>query len=136
MYNVLEKLRAEVKLEVKDKETYDQGLIAILRTIHDRIDAEVAAACSCPVDLPSDDILHRLVTLIRWLRPEYQNPAGHAAIAKGTQTELADTTAKTLPTRSPPFAPLCLTWAKPARTRSPAASPALKPAAFRSCWKA
>ena len=26
--------------------------------------------------------------LIRWLRPDYQNPAGHAAIAQGQQTEL------------------------------------------------
>jgi HEAT repeat protein len=37
--------------------------------------------------------------LIRWLRPEYQNPAGHAAIAQGTQAELdvgpTDTTTKT-----------------------------------------
>ena len=111
MYNVLEKLRAGQKIEGRDKETYDQGLIGILKTIHDRIDAEVATAYGWPVDLPDDDILHRLVALnrtraaeeasglIRWLRPEYQNPAGHTAVAQGTQTELdvgpTDTTAKT-----------------------------------------
>ena len=111
MYNVLEKLRAGQKIEGKDKETYDQGLVGILRTIHDRIDAELAAAYGWPVNLSDDDILHRLVALnrartaeeasglIRWLRPEYQNPAGHAAIAQGTQAELdvgpTDTTAKT-----------------------------------------
>ena len=33
-----------VKVEGRDRETYDQGLVGILRGIHDRIDAEVAAA--------------------------------------------------------------------------------------------
>jgi hypothetical protein len=100
MYNVLEKLRAGQKIEGRDRETYDQGLVGILRTIHDRIDAEVAAAYGWPVDLTDDDILHHLVALnraraaeeasglIRWLRPEYQNPAGHAAVTQGQQTEL------------------------------------------------
>lgn len=72
----------------------------ILRKLHDEIDAEVAAAYGWPVDLPEDDLLQRLVDLnreraaeearghIRWLRPEYQNPAGKAAEAKGEQTEL------------------------------------------------
>ena len=111
MYNVLEKLRLGERIEGKDRDTYDQGLIGILRTIHDKIDAEVAAAYGWPVDLTDDDILHRLVSLnheraaeearglIRWLRPAYQNPAGQTAVAQGTQTELAigptDTTTKT-----------------------------------------
>ncbi len=100
MYNVLEKLRAGEKIEGKDREIYDQGLVGILRDIHDRIDAEVAAAYGWPLDLSEDEILHRLVDLnraraaeeaqglIRWLRPEYQNPAGTAATAKGEQAEM------------------------------------------------
>lgn len=100
MYNVLEKLRAGQRIEGRDKEIYDQGLVGILRDIHDRIDAAVADAYGWPLDLSDDDILARLVDLnraraaeeaaghIRWLRPEYQNPAGHAAAARGGQAEL------------------------------------------------
>ncbi len=97
MYNVLEKLRAKERIEGKDKEIYDQGLVSILKEIHDQIDAEVAAAYGWPADLTDDDILHRLVALnrqraaeeaqglVRWLRPDYQNPSGRGAAAKGVQ---------------------------------------------------
>jgi len=100
MYNVLEKLRAGQRIEGKDREIYDQGLIGILRDLHDQIDAEVAAAYGWPVPLTDDEILHRLVDLnrdraaeearglVRWLRPDYQNPAGKAAQAKGEQASL------------------------------------------------
>lgn len=99
MYNVLEKLRAGEKIAGKDKDIYDQGLIGILRDIHDQIDTAVAEAYGWPADLPDDDILHRLVALnreraeeeaqgiIRWLRPEYQNPKG-TQTTTGKQTEL------------------------------------------------
>jgi len=109
MYNVLEKLRAGQKIEGKDREIYEQGLIGILRDIHDRIDIAVAGAYGWPKDLTDDDVLHRLVNLnrtraaeeaqgnVRWLRPDYQNPAGKASTAKGEQTELdVDTEAETL----------------------------------------
>lgn len=111
MYNVLEKLRAGQRIEGKDREIYDQGLIGILRGLHDEIDAEVAAAYGWPADLSDDEILHRLVDLnrtraaeearglVRWLRPDYQNPAGRAVAAKGEQAAFdmgpAESTAKT-----------------------------------------
>jgi len=100
MYNVLEKLRAGEAIEGKDKTIYDQGLIGLLKDIHDRIDAAVAKAYGWPRDLSDDDILHRLVALnfertaeeaqgkIRWLRPEYQNPTGAAAQAQKQQGEM------------------------------------------------
>ena len=110
MYNVLEKLRAGERIEGKDREIYDQGLIGILRDLHDQIDAAVAEAYGWPADLSDDEILHRVVDLnrqraaeearghIRWLRPEYQNPAGRAAVAQGEQTTMeigpADTATK------------------------------------------
>lgn len=113
MYNVLKKLRAGERIEGKDREIYDQGLIGILRDLHDQIDAAVANAYGWPADLSDDDILHRLVDLnreraaeearglIRWLRPDYQNPTGQAAKAKGEQAAMhlgpADATDK------PPF---------------------------------
>lgn len=101
LYNVLEKVRAKVTLEGKDKEVYEQGLVRILLGIHEQIDAEVAAAYEWPADLSEDDILHHLVAMnreraaeeaqgrVRWLRPDYQNPAGTAAAAKGEQSNLA-----------------------------------------------
>ncbi len=98
MYNVMEKLRAGEAIEGKDKETYDQGLIGILKDLHDQIDEAVADAYGWPADLSDEDILFRLVALnkerakeeasghIRWLRPEYQNPTG----AQATIGETAD----------------------------------------------
>lgn len=99
MYNVLEKLRANETIEGKDKDIYDQGLIGILRDLHDQIDAAVADAYGWPADLSDEDILFRLVALnkeraeeeaqghIRWLRPDYQNPTG-AQAAKGKTTDM------------------------------------------------
>ncbi|WP_245227247.1 type IIL restriction-modification enzyme MmeI [Parasedimentitalea maritima] len=99
MYNVLEKLRAGEAIEGKDKEIYDQGLINILRDLHDQIDAAVADAYGWPADLSDEEILFRLVALnkeraeeeakgqVRWLRPDYQNPSGQQA-GKGTQAKL------------------------------------------------
>lgn len=100
MYNVLEKLRAGERIEGKDRETYDQGLIGILRDLHDQIDAAVAEAYGWPATLTDDEILHRLVDLnrtraaeeacglVRCLRPDYQNPAGRAVAAKGEQAAM------------------------------------------------
>lgn len=111
MYNVLEKLRAGQRIEGKDREIYDQGLIGILKGLHDQIDREVAAAYGWPDSLTDDEILHRLVDLnreraaeearglVRWLRPDYQNPQGRAVAARGEQGALdigpTDTSAKT-----------------------------------------
>ncbi len=99
MYNVLEKLRAGETIEGKDREIYDQGLIGILKDLHNQIDATVVEAYGWPLDLSDEDILFRLVALnqeraeeearghIRWLRPDYQNPSGQQSI-RGRQTEL------------------------------------------------
>jgi len=99
MYNVLEKARAGDVIEGKDKEIYDQGLIGILKELHDQIDVAVADAYGWPHDLSDEDILFKLVDLnkeraeeeanghIRWLRPEYQNPDGKVA-EKGKQAEM------------------------------------------------
>ena len=98
MYNVLEKRRAGEPLDDKDREIDRAGLVGVLADIHARIDAAVAEAYGWPADLDDEDILTRLVALnheraaeearglVRWLRPEYQNPAGHAA--KGQQAQM------------------------------------------------
>ncbi|NDW53655.1 class I SAM-dependent DNA methyltransferase [Aliiroseovarius sp. PrR006] len=99
IYNVLDKLHAGEAVEGKDKEIYEQGLVGILKDMHDQIDEAVADAYGWPADLSDDDILFRLVALnkeraeeeakghIRWLRPEYQNPEGKRA-AKGKNSEM------------------------------------------------
>lgn len=120
IYNVLQQLRDGETLSSKERTAHDQGLVSVLREIHDDLDAAVLEAYGwsdlLPVlrvahgnDAPSagqsqDDakrafdeaILERLVALnaeraaeearglVRWLRPEFQNPAG----AKPTQPEL------------------------------------------------
>lgn len=88
MYNVLEKLRAKEPLNEKEQRIHDQGLVSVLGQLHDDLDAAVFAAYDWPVTLTDAEILERLVALnaerakeeasglIRWLRPEYQNPAG------------------------------------------------------------
>lgn len=88
MYNVLEKLRSEEPLTDAERAIHVDGLVAILRQLHDELDQAVADAYGWPADLSTTQILERLVTLnrersaeeaqgqIRWLRPDYQNPEG------------------------------------------------------------
>lgn len=102
MYNVLEKLRAGAELSEADRRIHEQGLVSTLKRIHDEIDAEVAAAYGWRADLSDVEILDNLVALnkaraeeekrglVRWLRPEFQNPSGKTAAIAGAedQTEL------------------------------------------------
>ena len=97
MYNVLEKLRSSAALSPKEKKIHDEGLVSVLKKIHDDLDAAVFEAYGWPVTLSDEEILERLVALnheradeekrglVRWLRPEFQNRAG---VAK--QLELAE----------------------------------------------
>lgn len=100
MYNVLEKLRSGEVLTAKDKIIHEQGLVSVLKKLHDDLDAAVFDAYGWPHDLTDEQILERLVALnaeraaeerrglIRWLRPEFQNPSG---AKPATQADL-DTT--------------------------------------------
>jgi hypothetical protein len=87
MYNVLERLRAGIQpdaLDAAERQIFDNGLILILKELHDRLDVAVADAYGWPADLADEEILARLVAvnkervaeeargLVRWLRPEYQ----------------------------------------------------------------
>ena len=93
MYNVLEKLRCGEPLTEREKVTHEQGLVTILKQIHDHLDAAVFDAYGWPHDLTDEQILERLVALnaeraeeerrgiVRWLRPEFQNPGGTSAAA-------------------------------------------------------
>jgi hypothetical protein len=100
LYNVLAKLRAEESLTPKEKTLHEHGLVAVLRSLHDELDAAVLAAYGWSDLAPAlaDDrpaaaearaaavetLLERLVALnarraaeeaagtVRWLRPEFQ----------------------------------------------------------------
>jgi hypothetical protein len=127
MYNVLDKLRHGEALSAKDKTIHEQGLVSVLRTLHDELDAAVLSAYGwqdlgpvpCGQDEASttaraawtDALLQRLVDLntrraaeeatgtIRWLRPNYQNPA------KPTQTAAQEQTTMDLPGAQMPDSP-------------------------------
>lgn len=106
MYNVLEKLRAGESLTAKEQTIHQQGLVSVLRQIHDELDAPVADAYGWPVDLTDEQILERLVALnqqraeeerrgvIRWLRPEFQNPDGRTQQAIAAELSAAPAKAK------------------------------------------
>lgn len=90
MYNVLEKLRSSKALNAREKVIHERGLVAVLRSLHDDLDAAVLAAYGWD-DLSEssdgDTLLQRLVELnakrageeagglVRWLRPELQQGA-------------------------------------------------------------
>ncbi len=119
IYNVLEKLRQGEALNAKEKKIHDDGLVSVLKQIHDDLDDAVLEAygwedlkASMPLadrlaqgdeqaEALEQDILQRLVDLnheraaeekrglIRWLRPEYQNPDGSSSESTSDQSELA-----------------------------------------------
>jgi len=118
IYNVLEKLRSGEALTAKDKEVHDNGLVSILKQIHDDLDAAVLEAygwADLASAVPIADILARggpdaealeqqLLTrlvalnheraseekrgLVRWLRPDFQAPG--AATAQQAEIGLSD----------------------------------------------
>jgi hypothetical protein len=65
-----------------------QGLVSVLRGLHDDLDAATLDAYGWPKDISDEGVLERLVTLnsqraeeeargiVRWVRPDIQNPKG------------------------------------------------------------
>ena len=86
IYNVLEKLNRGEALTAKEKGINEEGLISTLKQLHDELDLAVFDAYGWPHNLTEEQILERLVALnqeraederrgiVRWLRPEFQNP--------------------------------------------------------------
>jgi hypothetical protein len=99
MYNVLEQLRSGESLNDRDLVIHEQGLVSILKQIHEDLDVAALEAYGWPANLTDEEILSRLVQLnaerveeertgtIRWLRPEYQKPSEGVAVAFGTDVE-------------------------------------------------
>jgi hypothetical protein len=90
IYNVLGKVNgaepATPTLTAAERRIFDDALVLVLKELHDRLDAAVAAAYGWSADISDDEILARLVALnqaraaeeqrglVRWLRPDYQIP--------------------------------------------------------------
>ncbi|WP_342633269.1 type IIL restriction-modification enzyme MmeI [Phyllobacterium leguminum] len=102
LYNVLERLKAGAKpdnLTIKERRIFDDGLVLILKELHEKLDSAVAEAYNLPVDLPEEEVLTRLVALnkerakeekrgfVRWLRPDYQIPRFGSDKEKAEQLE-------------------------------------------------
>ena len=130
LYNVLAKLRAEAPLSPKERTLHEHGLVAVLRSLHDELDAAVLDAYGWADLQPAladhrpaagevraaavETLLERLVALnakraaeeaagtIRWLRPEFQAPASSAV--QGTQAGLDVGTDEAEDAAAPPAA--------------------------------
>ncbi len=110
LYNVLAAIRAGQALTPWDRDVLDAGHVEVLRHLHDRLDAAVAAAYGWPADLSAAAIVERVVALnreriaeeaagqVRWLRPAYQAPAEVAQAARKEQLAMAMEADATLPT--------------------------------------
>ena len=96
MYNVLEQVRTGKPLSDKERRVYEQGLVGILRQLHDELDVAVAQAYGWEglpeeheilqrvVDLNAERAAEEAIGLVRWLRPDYQAPEE----AQGVQSTL------------------------------------------------
>jgi len=89
--------RGDNVLTPDEQRIFDDGLVLIMKELHDKLDVAVAEAYGWPADLSDDEILARLVALnkeraeeekrglVRWLRPDYQIPR----FAKGVDQQAA-----------------------------------------------
>ena len=86
MYNILEALREGRPLAAEEKTIHRQGLIAVLKELHDELDTAVLQAYGLEPSQSTDALLTHLVALnarhaaeektgrIRRLRPKFQDP--------------------------------------------------------------
>ena len=93
VYNVVMKMQHGQVLTDKEELTHKQGLVGVLISLHQQLDAAVAAAYGWPTMITDAEILTRLVKLnqlriaeeaagtVRYLRPEYQAPGQQTAMA-------------------------------------------------------
>lgn len=98
LYNVLQALREGRALTAEERDIHDRGLVTVIRQHHDAIDEGVADAYGWGDEhragtLDEETILTRLVALnkeraaeearglVRYLRPEFQDPGYRAPVA-------------------------------------------------------
>ena len=137
LYNVLAALREDRALTAKEKAIHTQGLVGVLRELHDELDAAVRAAYGLPPAADTEAVLARLVQLnaqraqeeaaghVRWLRPAFQNPekslSKQELIALDHQAPEADSSTEKSLSKSEQFAPQPWPSALPDQVRAVAA---------------
>ena len=131
LYNVLEKLRSGEALNAKDKLIHTQGLVSVLKSLHDDLDAAVLAAYGW-ADLQAaladhtqadaraaavETLLERLVALnarraaeeaaghVRWLRPDFQQRGAGVQVGMDVSSEADAPAEPTAPTPAVPKRP-------------------------------
>lgn len=120
LYNVMQKIGAgeAANLATKEQTIYEKGLVGVLKSLHDELDAAVLDAYGW-TDRPTDEqLLERLVLLnaeraaeeaqgrLRWLRPAFQNPQGggeQLALARNVQPDEAAPTRPQPPADKTPW---------------------------------
>lgn len=119
---------AAATLNAMEKKIYEQGLVGILKQLHDELDAAVADAYGWSDLTPllrggagGEGILSRLVALnaeraaeeaqghVRWLRPEYQR-LGSARRDSGTQAPLLQVDTKDATNGATPSSSVLREW--------------------------
>ena len=117
-------------MTAKDKAVHEQGLVSVLRQLHDELDAAVCDAYGWPVTLTDEEILARLVALnaeraaeeaqghIRWLRPEYQAPDHASRITQHALIQ-EDSPVYEAPSKQVPSSPGPPAWPSRPRPSAP-----------------
>ncbi len=102
LYNVLKALREGRELTDKERTIHAQGLVGVLRELHDELDAAVLTAYGLPADADTNAVLMHLVALnaqrvaeeaqgrVRWLRPDLQNPQAQSSSLSKTELRPLD----------------------------------------------
>ena len=130
-------MREDRALTAKEKAIHTQGLVGVLRELHDELDAAVRAAYGLPPAADTEAVLARLVQLnaqraqeeaaghVRWLRPAFQNPekslSKQELIALDHQAPEADSSTEKSLSKSEQFAPQPWPSALPDQVRAVAA---------------
>jgi hypothetical protein len=133
MYNVLERIRGGKSLNTKEKAIHGKGLVSVLKSLHDDLDAAVLQAYGwADLQAPLADhaqtearaaavetLLERLVALnarraaeeangfVRWLRPEFQQRGSASAVQDSidVDTEVDEPAEAAAPTAPVPKRP-------------------------------
>lgn len=115
LYNVLEKLRTGEPLNAKEQRTHEQGLVTVLRQLHDDLDVTVAEAYGISPATSDESILAHLCSLnserakeeraghVRWLRPEFQNSGKTATQTTITTGKPEEATGQAKPVSKQPW---------------------------------
>ncbi|MBL9177972.1 MAG: class I SAM-dependent DNA methyltransferase [Verrucomicrobiaceae bacterium] len=124
-------------LSAKEREIHEQGLVSVLRQLHDELDAAVAETYALPPEATDDAILTHLCALnaqraaeeqqgrVRWLRPAFQTRNAEGGMRSAQQAALDMPEASDTPHSALPTPKSKQPWPKPLPERVRAVADAL-----------